>query len=241
MVSAGFGMVFVGLETPVEASLASAGKQQNLRQSMGEAVHHIQQAGIEVTGGFIVGFDADPEDIFDRQIDFIQEVAVPTAMVGLLMALPNTRLWKRLEEEGRILSRSSGDNTHRTELNFETRLPRDVLVDGYRRILERIYEPRRYFERSLRMLRMLPRTVARNGRPRRPPLGKRVVTALCRSFTIQGLSRYALWYWLFLLRAFAMRPRLFERIFTTAIHGHHFFVITRRMSLVSSVPHDGSS
>jgi radical SAM superfamily enzyme YgiQ (UPF0313 family) len=235
MVSAGFGMVFVGLETPIEESLASVGKQQNLRQSMGDAVHRIQQAGIEVTGGFIVGFDADPEDIFERQIEFIQDVAVPTAMVGLLMALPNTRLWKRLEQEGRILSRSSGDNTHRGELNFKTRMPRDFLLKGYRQILEKIYEPRQYFARSLRMLRMLPKTVSLNGRRRHLPMGKRVLAALSRSFFVQGLSRYALWYWLFLLRALAIRPKLFERIFTTAIQGHHFFVITRKMTLATVI------
>ncbi|MFO8044171.1 MAG: B12-binding domain-containing radical SAM protein [Alkalispirochaeta sp.] len=226
MVSAGFKMVFVGLETPVEASLASAGKQQNLRQDMTEAVHRMQRVGIEVTGGFIVGFDTDPADIFDRQITFIQELGIPTAMVGMLMALPGTRLWQRLVTEDRILSRSSGDNTHQGELNFRTRMDRSTLVTGYRRVLQQTYSPRHYFARGISLLRRLPRAPATRRRLR---IGWREVTALLRSLTIQGSSRYALWYWSFVVRAIAIRPRMFEHIFKIAIQGHHFFVITGMM------------
>jgi radical SAM superfamily enzyme YgiQ (UPF0313 family) len=241
IVSAGFKMVFVGLETPVEASLASTGKRQNLRQSMTAAVHRMQRVGVEVTGGFIVGFDTDPPDIFDRQIAFIQELGIPTAMVGLLMALPGTRLWNRLSAEGRILSRSSGDNTHQEQLNFQTLMDRERLVTGYRRIPQQIYTPRRYFARSLGLLRRLPRAAGTNRRRLR--FGPREVTALFRSLTIQGTSRYALWYWSFILRAIAMRPHLFEHIFTIAIQGHHFFVITgmmlRRHAAAPLLAHDG--
>lgn len=226
MVSAGFGMVFVGIETPVEESLMSAGKRQNLKEDMVAAVHRIQRKGIEVTGGFIVGFDSDPVDIFDRQIDFIQELGIPTAMVGTLMALPNTKLWKRLETEGRILSRSSGDNTHRSDLNFVTKMPREVLLDGYRRILSQIYEPRRYFRRCIRLLRLLPNRAAGGDKIR---IRKREITAVFRSLTRQGWSGYALWYWWYLVRAVASRPRQIVTTLTLAIQGHHFFVITEKM------------
>ena len=130
MVSAGFGMVFVGIESPVADSLEAVGKKQNLRGDVATSVRMIQERGIEVTGGFIIGFDSDPPEIFDLQISFIQELAVPTAMVGLLMALPRTKLYERLEREGRILSQSNGNNTHATLLNFVPRLSTEVLEAG---------------------------------------------------------------------------------------------------------------
>ncbi len=229
MAACGFKMVFVGLETPVEASLQGAGKRQNLRGNVVDKVRRIQSAGIEVTAGFIVGFDSDPEDIADRQIEFIQELGVPTAMVGLLTALPNTRLWDRLSEEGRMRFRSGGNNTHTSELNFTTMLPQRAVVDGYRRILETIYSPRRYFRRALRLVTSLPRRSVTPTLSVRGRISQNQGRALYRSLTKQGLSSYALWYWLFLLRALLSRPRLFVTVVTLAVRGHHFFVITDRL------------
>ena len=92
MKAAGFIRVFLGIETPVEASLKEAHKLQNTQRSLLDSVRCIQQHGIEVMAGFIVGFDSDPEDVFDRQVEFIQESAIPIAMVSLLQALPGTQL-----------------------------------------------------------------------------------------------------------------------------------------------------
>src|SRR5574341_610300 len=116
-----FRRVFLGIETPVEASLKEAQKGQNLRGDLLDSVRKIQSYGMEVMAGFIVGFDNDPDDIFERQIRFIRESAIPMAMVGLLSALPDTQLWRRLEREGRLLVESTGNNTDGS-LNFIPRM-----------------------------------------------------------------------------------------------------------------------
>src|SRR4029078_8710336 len=111
MRDAGFRRVFLGIETPVEESLKEAQKSQN-RGNLLESVRKIQSRGMEVMAGFIVGFDNDPEDIFERQIEFIRESAITMAMVGMLNSLPDTQLWKRLEKEGRLLGAdATGNNT----------------------------------------------------------------------------------------------------------------------------------
>jgi radical SAM superfamily enzyme YgiQ (UPF0313 family) len=115
-----FRRVFLGIETPVEASLKEAQKGQNMRGNLLDSVRRIQNYGMEVMAGFIVGFDNDPDDIFERQIEFIRESAIPLAMVGLLTALPDTQLWRRLDREGRLLLESTGNNTDGS-LNFVPR------------------------------------------------------------------------------------------------------------------------
>jgi radical SAM superfamily enzyme YgiQ (UPF0313 family) len=152
MVRAGFKKVFVGIETPQEESLLECAKVQNAKRDMLTAVKTIQQSGIEVMGGFIVGFDSDKPNIFERQIRFIQEAGVVTAMVGLLQALPGTRLFSRLRQEGRILHDASGNNVE-ASLNFVPKLDREVLVEGYRSLVKRLYTPRMYYRRILTFLR----------------------------------------------------------------------------------------
>jgi radical SAM superfamily enzyme YgiQ (UPF0313 family) len=148
MREAGFHRVFIGIETPVEESLQEAQKTQN-RGNLIDSVKKIQSYGMEVMAGFIVGFDNDPMDIFERQIDFIRRSAIPMAMVGLLNALPDTQLWKRLEREGRLLgSDATGNNTVCT-FNFKTRMDPALLVQGYQSIMRTIYSPREYYERVL--------------------------------------------------------------------------------------------
>jgi len=165
MVEAGFDMVFVGVETPDEETLLAMHKRQNLKIDLNERIEKIQRRGIEVTAGFILGFDTDRDNIFDRQIEFIQKAALPIAMVGLLEAVPNTDLHRRLEKENRILSDPTGNNTHDFHLNFETIMPKDVLIEGYKRVLSEIYTPSTYFKRCLNLLRRIP---ARSEHPARP-------------------------------------------------------------------------
>jgi radical SAM superfamily enzyme YgiQ (UPF0313 family) len=129
MRDAGFRRVFIGIETPVEESLHEAQKSQN-RGDLVSSVKVIQSYGIEVMAGFIVGFDNDPLDIFERQIDFIRRSAIPLAMVGLLNALPDTQLWKRLEREGRLLGEDASGNNTVCTLNFKTRMDPAFLVQG---------------------------------------------------------------------------------------------------------------
>jgi radical SAM superfamily enzyme YgiQ (UPF0313 family) len=147
MRSAGFSRVFLGIETPVEESLKEAQKSQN-RGNLLESVKKIQSYGMEVMAGFIVGFDNDPEDIFERQIKFIRDSAIPLAMVGLLTALPDTQLWRRLEKEGRLLGESTGNNTN-CALNFVPKMDPTRLVEGYQSIMRTIYKPSEYYKRAL--------------------------------------------------------------------------------------------
>src|ERR1043165_9022913 len=148
---ANFRRVFLGIETPVEESLKEAQKGQNTRRDLLESVHKIQSYGMEVMAGFIVGFDNDPEDIFERQINFIRESAIPLAMVGLLTALPDTQLWRRLKREGRLLRESLGNNTE-CSLNFIPRMDTERLIEGYKKILRTIYSPSEYYQRAQNLL-----------------------------------------------------------------------------------------
>jgi hypothetical protein len=224
MVEAGFNMVFLGIETPDRCTLQSVGKTQNARSDMVAAVRLIQSRGMEVSGGFVLGFDSDPEDIFDRQIRFIQEAPIPTAMVGLLTALPNTRLGRRLHAEGRLTEDSTGNNTHDFRLNFVPRMDVDKLLGGYKRVLAEIYRPDRYFERCLGLLRNLK--VHRSSR-RRVRLGE--LRAFVLSLVIQTFSRYSWAYWKFLLRGLAARPTMLAETVTMAVKGHHYFTMTRNV------------
>src|SRR5436190_3150797 len=152
MNEAGFRSVFVGIETPVKESLKEAQKSQN-RGNLLDSVSRIQSYGMEVMAGFIVGFDNDPEDIFERQIDFIRNSAIPLAMVGLLNALPDTQLWRRLEREGRLLGEDASGNNTVCTLNFKTRMDPAFLVQGYQSIMRTIYSPREYYARVRRSMR----------------------------------------------------------------------------------------
>jgi radical SAM superfamily enzyme YgiQ (UPF0313 family) len=154
MVDAGFTAVFVGIETPNATSLAEAGKRQNLRADPAESVRTLTRAGLEVFAGFIVGFDGDDESIFERQRAFISSLPIPRAMVGTLTALPGTALWRRLDREGRLRARPTGDQFDRP--NFEPRMGEEALVAGYARLLDALYDADAYFARCERHLDEVP-------------------------------------------------------------------------------------
>jgi hypothetical protein len=225
MKEAGFDMVFIGVETPDEETLLAAHKRQNLKVDLIESIEKIQYRGIEVTAGFILGFDTDRENIFDRQIEFIQKAAIPVAMVGLLTAIPNTDLYRRLEKENRILSDPTGNNTHDFHLNFKTIMPRDVLIEGYKRVLSEIYSPNLYFRRCLSLLKRIP---ARSEHPARS-VDMTQIKALFRSLTKQTFSFYGRRYLSFLLKSLFINIRQFPKAVTLAVKGHHFFLITREI------------
>ncbi|WP_285568958.1 B12-binding domain-containing radical SAM protein [Geothrix limicola] len=225
MVRAGFNMVFVGIETPDSATLDAIGKRQNCHTDLLANVHAIQAKGLEVSGGFIVGFDGDRDDIFDRQIRFIHEAAIPTAMVGLLTALPKTKLHARLASEGRLLALSpGGNNTHDLDLNFVPRMNLQALRAGYKRVLSDVYRPSRYFARCLGLIRQMKHRKLISRRIRWPEL-----RAFIHSLVRQTCSRYVVSYWTFLLRALWLRPLLAAEIVTMAVKGHHFITLTRSL------------
>jgi len=223
MVEAGFRKVFVGIETPVAESLVECRKLQNQGRDLVAAVQTLQRDGLQVMGGFIVGFDSDTPDIFKRQFEFIQRSGVVTAMVGLLTALPKTRLHQRLEREGRLEARSTGNNTDAT-LNFKPKLNREFLQSGYRELMAKLYEPRVYYQRI--------RTFMKNHRPSGPQL--RVswpdICAFVKSFWLLGIwYRGRVAYWRFFWSTLLKRPRQFREAIELAIIGYHFRRVAQRL------------
>jgi radical SAM superfamily enzyme YgiQ (UPF0313 family) len=216
MVEAGFNMVFVGIETPDEDSLAECNKFQNRGRDLVESVKRIQRAGMQVQGGFIVGFDSDTPSIFQRQIDFIQKSGIVSAMVGLLQAPPGTRLYQRLESEGRILDEISGDNADGST-NIIPEMDLDTLRAGYKRILDQIYSPKLYYERVITFLQEYQPSKVR------VHLDFQMLMAFWRSIYrlgIQGVERvhfWQLWAW-----TLSHKPHLFPMAITFAIYGYHF-------------------
>jgi len=224
MAEAGFNMVFLGIETPVQETLQAIGKRTNLKGGMLESVRRIQRHGMEVSAGFILGFDTDPTDIFERQVDFIEAAAIPVAMIGLLTALPGTRLYKRLEAEGRLAGEAVGNNAFELRLDFTPRMDPAVLLGGYRGVLARLYRPSRYFDRCLRLLRELK---VHRGTVRR--IGWPELRACLYSLLRQSFSGYAWSYWSYMSRALARRPHLAPEIIAMSVKGHHLFTMTDRV------------
>lgn len=216
MSAAGFDGVFIGIETPDESGLLECNKHQNQRRDLVADVKRIQRAGLQVQGGFIVGFDSDTPAIFQRQVDFIQRSGIVTAMVGLLNALPDTRLHARMMREGRLLSRSSGDNVDGTT-NFVSRMNADTLREGYRRILRHIYSPGPYYQRVRTFLREYRRPQIRVR-----PDWRQLLAFAHSSVRLGVLGRERFQYWWLLVWTLFRRPRLMPLAVTLAIYGHHF-------------------
>ncbi len=217
MVRAGFDTVFVGIETPNEASLAECNKLQNKNRNLMACVKIIQKSGLQVQGGFILGFDNDPPSIFDRLTKFIQESGIVTAMVGLLNAPRGTRLYERLVKEGRLLNDISGDHMD-LSMNFIPKMNRELLVSGYQRILDTIYSPKCYYERVRRFLADYA-----------PSQEKMFhfhfshVAAFVRSVFILGIAeKERFQYWKLLVWSLFRRPRLMPLAIGLAICGFHF-------------------
>ncbi|MBW4573736.1 MAG: B12-binding domain-containing radical SAM protein [Aphanothece sp. CMT-3BRIN-NPC111] len=151
MVAANFSAVFLGIETPDTDSLALTQKFQNTRNSLIESVQEINRAGLSVMAGFILGFDGEKAGVGDRIIDFVEATAIPKAMFGMLQALPNTALWKRLQKEGRLLEGSEETQGHQMALtNFIPTRPPEELAREYVSCFWELYEPRRYLSRVYR-------------------------------------------------------------------------------------------
>lgn len=224
MEAARFHRVFLGIETPIVESLVEANKGQNRKRDLLESVKKIQSYGIEVMAGFIVGFDNDPEDIFERQINFIRASAIPLAMVGLLTALPDTQLWKRLEREGRLLHKSSGNNTD-CSLNFVPKMDRETLVEGYKALLRKIYSPKEFYQRSLNCLSRV-----KSGTVRIKLEGVDLI-AVFRSFSklvfelgVRDRERFQFWKYLFCITVHC--PRSWGNGIALAAMGYHFRKVT---------------
>jgi len=232
MTTAGFDMVFVGIESPSEASLVECNKLPNKNRDLLASIKKIQNFGLQVQGGFIVGFDSDPLSIFRSQIDFIQKSGIVTAMVGVLMAPPETRLYKRLKKENRILPKGSGDNTDGST-NFIPKMGREALTKGYKNVVDTIYAPRQYYERIRIFLKEYKPT--NKGKFK---LSLLHLVALIRSTWVLGvMEKGRMQYWKLVGWTLLKKPKTFPLSITLAVQGFHFRKVAKkiRVSLTSDI------
>jgi len=221
MGEAGFNAVFVGIETPNEESLSECNKSQNKGRDLVASVKKIQNYGLEVRGGFIVGFDSDPPSIFESQISFIQRSGIVTAMVGLLNAPRGTRLYQRLKKENRLLTDMSGDNAD-CSINFIPKMNYETLINGYKKILSTIYSPKPYYERIRIFLKEYKPQQVRAER-----LQFHHIEAVIKSTWVLGVKEKGRrYYWRLIVWTLLRRPRSFPASLTLAINGFHCRKIT---------------
>jgi len=226
MVQAGLDRVFIGIETPNEQSLAECNKLPNQKCDLVASVKRIQSHGLEVRGGFIVGFDSDPISIFQSQISFIQKSGIVTAMVGLLNAPRGTRLYQRLKKENRLLRDSSGDNTD-CSLNFIPKMNYETLINGYKHILSTIYSPKQYYER-----------IKAFQKEYKPPKRKGIsrlqfyhVKGFIKSTWFLGIrEKGRRYYWKLLISTLFRHPRSFPLSLSLSVFGFHFRKIAEKMT-----------
>jgi len=216
MVRAGFDSVFVGIESPDEACLTECRKTQNKNRDLLQNVKTLHRAGLQVMGGFIVGFDSDTPSIFQRQIDFIQKSGIVTAMVGILQAAPGTRLFERLNKEHRLVQGFSGDNVNGST-NIIPKMGREILTEGYQAIMKKIYSPKYFYRRVRNFMRDLeaPKISV--------PMDTRRLLAVFRSvFRLGILGKERFQYWHLLAWTLLRKPRQLPLAVTLAIYGYHF-------------------
>jgi radical SAM superfamily enzyme YgiQ (UPF0313 family) len=222
MSKANFSKVFLGIETTNIASLEECGKTQNLKlKDVAAAVTKIQEHGLLVMGGFIVGFDHDPEDIFEQQKMFIESTGITVAMVGLLTALPGTALYKRLKGENRLTGESSGANTEAI-LNFIPKMNKDKLIREYKKLVLTLYGARSYYGRINKFFQDYRPTIQGGS------LSWSHIAAFLKSMLFIGVfSPAAYYYWHLIIKTVLIRPRVLPTAVELAIQGHHFRIMSK--------------
>ncbi|WP_024335132.1 B12-binding domain-containing radical SAM protein [Desulfotignum balticum] len=222
MVKAGFDSVFIGIESPDEVCLAECHKTQNKNRDLLESVGIIQRSGLQVMGGFIVGFDSDEPSIFQRQIDFIQKSGIVTAMVGMLQAIPGTRLFDRLQQESRVTKSFTGDNVNGTT-NIIPKMGMDNLFNGYQAIMKQIYQPKNYYRRIRTLLMELkaPEIVA-------PIDFQRFLSFFRAGLRLGVFGKERFHYWNLIAWTLVRKPRLVPMAITLSIYGYHYRKICER-------------
>jgi radical SAM superfamily enzyme YgiQ (UPF0313 family) len=228
MVKAGFDSVFIGIESPDEVSLAECHKIQNKNRNLLESVGIIHRSGMQVMGGFIVGFDSDGPSIFQRQIDFIQKSGIVTAMVGMLQAIPGTRLFDRLQQESRVAESFSGDNVNGTT-NIIPKMGMDNLLNGYQAIMKQIYQPKNYYRRIRTLLLELkaPEIVA-------PIDFQRFLSFFRAGLRLGVFGKERFHYWNLIAWTLVRKPKLVPTAITLSIYGYHYRKICERYILYES-------
>jgi radical SAM superfamily enzyme YgiQ (UPF0313 family) len=217
MARAGFETVFIGIETVEKEGLKECQKSQNLDRDLLDSVKIIHEHGMQVQAGFIFGFDNDSPSVFERTINFIQKSKINVAMVGLLQAMPKTRLWQRLKIEKRLVNDASGDNTD-SQLNFVPIMDKKSLINEYKKVLLRVYAPKQYFQRIISFLKEYkPKS------PRKIKFQIQPLFALLKSFWILGIKeKERVYFWRLLIWCLFKKPSALPRAITLAIYGLHF-------------------
>jgi radical SAM superfamily enzyme YgiQ (UPF0313 family) len=230
VVEANFHYVFIGVETPSAEALKECRKFQNLRSDNLDQIRRIQQSGLWVLGGFIVGFDSDDETIFRRQLEFVDRAAIAWAMTGLLQAPPTTPLYDRLKREGRLLAVTRAA-TNFSSPNFRTMLPLPVLLRGFANLLAGLYEPEPFFDRAFRSLESWrPRATQRLPEE---PLSYRLRVVFASMWKQGVLSDYRRHYWRFLwriTRKWARQPVKLWIGYMVLLSAHHFLKYARHVA-----------
>ncbi|MDP2335909.1 MAG: B12-binding domain-containing radical SAM protein [Bacteroidota bacterium] len=220
MIETGFNHTFIGIETPEKQSLQECNKLQNKNRDLLLSVKKIQKAGFQVSGGFIVGFDSDSPSVFQRQIDFIQQSGIVSAMVGLLNAPKNTKLYERLNAENRLINGSTGNNTDFT-LNFIPKMNPDELLEGYKSVIRNIYEAKPYYQRIRQFLLNYNKPPSKQIR-----IQFSLVTAFFRSIIIIGIvTKGRGEFWKFLIWTLVKRPGSFLDAMIFTVYGYHYRVV----------------
>jgi len=217
MTQAGFLTVFIGIETPREVGLEECNKVQNINRNLIESVKKVQQAGMEVLGGFIIGFDSDTPNIFRQQIDFIQESGIISAMIGLLNAPTKSKLYKRLKAEGRILEKWGGDNTSNA-MNFIPRMNKKILEEGFAEVIKGVYGGKAFYERVRSFLQDFhPKMKNKN------KVNFTKLMAFLKSIFIIGIfDKNRKYYWRLFFWSLIHRRDLFPMAITYSIYGYHY-------------------
>ena len=217
MIETGFSSTFIGIETPEEKSLQDCNKVQNKNRDLLQSVKKIQRAGLQVSGGFIVGFDSDSPNVFERQIDFIQQSGIVSAMVGLLNAPKNTKLYQRLKAENRLTIEATGSNTD-LSMNFIPKMNYQELMEGYKTIIQNIYAVKPYYKRIRQFLLNYRRLHARQKKIEFSYLKAFIKTIIIIGIINKGRGEY----WKFLIWTLLNRPGLFMDAITFVVYGYHF-------------------
>jgi len=218
----------VGIETPNEESLVECNKFNNTNRDLVASVKKLQNHGLQVQGGFIIGFDSDPSSIFKSQINFIQKSGIVTAMVGLLNAPPGTKLYHRLKKENRLLpADTSGDNTDGT-INFIPKMNREMLINGYKNVVKTIYSSKQYYERLKVFLEEYkPHQPRKTGRGKLYP---HQVKALVNSMLVLGVKEKGRQhYWKLFNYTLFKKPRLFPLFVALSVYGFHFRKVAEKI------------
>jgi len=214
MHAANFTTVFIGIESPRVDSLLETKKKQNTRGDLVESVRRVQAHGIQVQAGMIVGFDADDPSIFEEQLRFIQDARIPVSMTGMLQAIPKTPLHARVEREGRLLEASTGDQFVLSNIE-PSGMSRLELYQGYRWLMEQLYDFTNYRKRTLAFLLQRGHQIHRGTNIRRGDI-RRLARILRENISLADPQRA--WFTLSLLGTTLLRrPGAFKEAVSFAV------------------------